>query len=151
VPARAAAVSGVGQVPVPVAIGGVAFLAESRVVVKAGCVYLLEAVRPLERLNDGPRAFGTDRIADPAVAPSDTCEHQVPLRWIAVVFEGLAVLPAPAPPAGRELAWRHDLDSRRDLTADRAHRFGQDSDSHEPSIAGRAVAAFAETELPREP
>jgi hypothetical protein len=137
---RAAAVSGVGQVPVPVAVGGVTFLAESRVVVKAGGVYLLEAVRPLERLNDGLCALGTDRIADPAVASGDTREHQVPLRGVAVLFEGLAVLPAPASPASRELARRHDLDPCRDLTTDRAHRLGQDSDSHESSIAGRALA-----------
>jgi hypothetical protein len=144
VPVRAAPISGVGQVPVPVAVGRVTFPAESCVVVEASRVYLLEAVRSPERLDDGLGSVGADGIADPAVAADDTCEHQVPLRRIAVLFEGLAVLAAPAAPAGRKLARRHDLDARRDLTADRARRFRQDSDSHESSIAGGAVAAIAD-------
>src|ERR1700685_3446166 len=60
---RAAAVSSVGQVPVPVAVGGVAGLAESRVVVEASGVYLLEAVRAPERIDNELRAVGADRIA----------------------------------------------------------------------------------------
>jgi hypothetical protein len=127
---RAAAVSGVGQMPVPVAVGGIALLAESRVVVQAGPVDLLEAVRSPERLEDGLRAVGADRITDPAVTAGDTCEHQVPLRRIAVLLEGPLVLAAPAPPACRKLAGRHDFNPRRDLTADRAQWFRQDSDSH---------------------
>ena len=59
---RATAVSGVRQMPVPVAVRGVALLAESRVVVQASRVDLLEAVRPPECLEDGLRAFGADRI-----------------------------------------------------------------------------------------
>ncbi len=62
---RATAASGVGQMPVPVTVGGVALLAESRVVVQASRVHLLEAVRPPERLDDDLRAVGADRIADP--------------------------------------------------------------------------------------
>lgn len=127
---RAAAVTGVGQMPVPVTVGGVAVLAESRVVVQASRVHLLEAVRPPERLDDDLRAVGADRIADPAVTAGDACEHQVPLRRVAVLLEGLAVLTAPAPPAGRKLAGRDDLDPRRYLTAGRAQRFRQDPGSH---------------------
>jgi hypothetical protein len=127
---RATAVSGVRQMPVPVAVRGVALLAESRVVVQASRVDLLEAVRSPECLEDGLRAVGTDRITDPAITAGDTCEHQVPLRRIAVLLEGPLVLAAPAPPAGWELAGRHDFDPRRDLTADRAQRFRQDPDSH---------------------
>jgi len=61
---RAMAVSGAGQMPVPVTVGGVALLAETRVVVQACRMYLLEAVRPPERLDDDLRAVGADRIAD---------------------------------------------------------------------------------------
>lgn len=117
---RATAVSGVGQMPVPVTVGGVALLAEARVVVQVSRVHLLEAVRPPERLDDDLRPVGANRVADPAVTAGDTCEYQVPLRRIAVLLEGLAVLAAPAPPAGWKLAGRHDLDPRCDLTADRA-------------------------------
>jgi hypothetical protein len=126
----ATAVSGARQMPVPVTVGGVAFPAESRVVVQASGVYLLEAVRPPECIDDDLRAVGADGIADPAVADGDTCEYQVPLRWIAVLLEGLAVLTAPPPPAGRKLAGRHDLDLGRDLAAGRAEWFRQDPDSH---------------------
>jgi len=45
-------------------------------------------------------------------------------------LEGLGVLTAPATPAGRKLAGRHHLDSRRDVTAGRTQRFRQDPDSH---------------------
>jgi hypothetical protein len=127
---RAPAVSGVGQMPVPVTVGGVALLAESRVVVKASRVHLPETVRSPERLEDGLRAVGADRIADPAVTAGDTCEHQVPLRRIAVLLEGLAVLAAPAPPAGRKLAGGTTSTRAGDLTAGRAQRFRQDPDSH---------------------
>jgi hypothetical protein len=127
---RAPAVSDVGQMPVPVTVGGVALLAESRVVVQPSRVHLLEAVRPAERLDDDLCAVGADRIANPAVTADDTCEHQVPLRRIAVLLEGLAMLSAPAPPAGRNLAGRYHLHARRDLTARRAQRFREDSDSH---------------------
>ncbi len=127
---RAMSVSGAGQMPVPVTVGGVALLAESRVVVQASRVHLLETVRPPERLDDDLRAVGADRIADPAVTAGDTCEHQVPLRRIAVLLEGLAVLTAPAAPPGRQLTWRHHLDPRGDLAAGRAQRFRQDPDSH---------------------
>jgi len=127
---RAPAVSGVGQMPVPVTVGGVALLAESRVVVQASRVHLPEAVRPAERLDDDLRTVGADRIAGPAVTAGDTCEHQVPLRRIAVLLEGLAVLTAPAPPARRKLTGRHHLDPRRHFTADRAQRLRQDPDNH---------------------
>ncbi len=150
---RAAAVSGVGQMPVPVTVGGVAWLAESRVVVQASRVHLLEAVRPPERLDDGLRAVGADRIADCAVAAGDTREHQVPLRRIAVLLEGLAVLTAPAPPAGGKLAGRHHLDPRRDLTTDRARRFRKDPDSHatnyrRPRYRGRGADRPGRSSLP---
>jgi hypothetical protein len=127
---RAMAVSSTGQMPVPVTVSGVALLAESRVVIQASRVHLLEPVRPPERLNDDLRTVGADRIADPAVTAGDASEHQVPLRRVAVLLEGLAVLTAPATPAGRQLAGRHHLDPPSDLTAGRAQRFRQDSDSH---------------------
>jgi hypothetical protein len=127
---RATAVPGVGQMPVPVTVSGIALLAESGVVVQASGVHLLEAVRPPERLDDGLRAVCAHLIANPAVIRGNTGEHQVPVRRIALLLERLAVLTAPAPPAGRKLARRHHLDPRSHFTARRAQRFRQDPDSH---------------------
>src|ERR1700722_14037070 len=97
--------------PVPVAVGGVALLAEPGVVVQARRVHLRKAVRPTERLDQGLRAVGADRVPEPAVAAGDTFEDQIPLRGVAVLLEVLEVLAVPARPVGGTLAGRYDLDS----------------------------------------
>jgi hypothetical protein len=80
--AGAGAVSGLGYVPVPVAVRGVAAGAESGVVVEPGGVHLGEAQGRLERRGDLPGPGGVDEVAV-AVPCCGAGDQEVPLPGLA--------------------------------------------------------------------
>jgi hypothetical protein len=85
-PAMAAgtiAVPRLGHVPVLVAVGGVAVLAEPCIVLEPGRVDLGEAERRPERLGDSSGAAGVDGVTV-AVGGGDAFEPQIPLSWLAL-------------------------------------------------------------------
>ena len=74
--------------PVVVAVGGIAVLAESRVVVEAGRVDLGVGQRRAERLGDPASPAGLDRVAV-AVLGDDALEQQVPPSWLASLLDAV--------------------------------------------------------------
>ena len=74
------------DVPVVVAVGGVAVLAESRVVVEPGGMDLGEAQGRPERLGDVPGLAGVEGIAV-AVVGGDAFEQQPPLSGLALPLD----------------------------------------------------------------
>lgn len=87
VPVGAVAVSGVGQVPVLVAVRDFAVWAESCIVVEPGRVDLGEAQGRAERPGDLSGAAGIDG-ASVAVARAHAFDQEVPLSWLGSPQEG---------------------------------------------------------------
>lgn len=106
----AVAVSGLRDVPVVVAVGGVAVLAEARVVVEPGGVDLGEAQGRPERLGDVPGLAGVDGVAV-AVVGGDAFEKQPPLSWLALPLDAGPDGDGPLFPLGGELAGSDELDA----------------------------------------
>jgi hypothetical protein len=76
-------VAALGHVPVAVAVGSVAVLAESCIVVESGGVDLGEAQGRPERLGDPPGTAGVDGAAVTVVG-NDALEQQIPQFWLAL-------------------------------------------------------------------
>jgi hypothetical protein len=94
----------VGDLPVPVAVRGVAVAAESGVVVEPGGMDLGVGPRLAERLGDPPGPAGVNGISAPAVPGGDSLEQQVPPFGVAAALEGVAAFVVPLVPAGRAAA-----------------------------------------------
>ena len=93
-----------------VAVGGVAVLAKSCIVVEPGCVDLGEAQGRPERLGDPPGAAGVDGVAV-AVVSGDALDQEVPLSWLASPQDVALHGAGPLLPLGGQLAGGHELDA----------------------------------------
>jgi hypothetical protein len=71
-----------------VAVGDLAVLAESCVVVEPGCADLGEARGRPERVGDLPGAAGVDGFAV-AVVSGGALKQEVPLSWLASLWRGV--------------------------------------------------------------
>src|SRR5208282_6055818 len=98
-------------VPVPVAIRGVAVLAESCIVIEAGAVDLGEGQRRPERLGDPAGLAGVDGVAV-AVAGSDAFEQQVPLSRLALPLDAVLHGTGPLLPLAGQASGGDELDAR---------------------------------------
>jgi hypothetical protein len=87
VAAGAVTVTALGHVPVVVAVGGIAGLAESCIVVESGGVDLGEGQGRPERLEYLLGPAGVDGVAV-AVFGSDALEDEMPVSWLTVQQEG---------------------------------------------------------------
>jgi len=92
-----------------VAIGGIAVLAEPRIVVEPGRADLGEAQRRPERPGDPAGPAGLDGVAV-AVAGRDPVKQQIPLSGLAVQ-EGVPYRAGPPLLLGGEPSGRHQLDT----------------------------------------
>ena len=110
VAAGAVAAAAVGHVPVSVAVGGVAVLAESCIVVEPGRVDLGEPQGRPERLGDLAGPAGVDGVAV-AVVGCDALEQQVPLSWLALPRDAGLYGAGPLLPFGGYLSWGYELDA----------------------------------------
>lgn len=110
--AGAVTVAALGHMPVVVAVGSVAVLAESCVVVEPGGVDLGEGQgRPEGR--DDPLCPAGAYVVAVAVLGSDALEDEIPLSWLAIQQEGAPHGAGPPLPLGAELSRRHEFDARR--------------------------------------
>lgn len=87
--------------PVLVAVGGVAVLAEACVVVEPGGVDLGEGQGRPERLGDLLRPAGFYGVATVSVLHSDAFEDEMPSVWLAVQQEEVLPLAVPLLPSRR--------------------------------------------------
>ena len=106
----AVAVSGVGWVPVLVAVGDFAVGAESCVVVEPGGADLGEAQRRPERPGDPPGEAGVDGAAV-AGASGGVLAQEVPLSWLGSPQEAASRSPGRLVPSGGQLAGGQELDA----------------------------------------
>ena len=109
-PVGAVTVSGVGHMPVLAAVGGVAVLAESCIVVEPGCVDLGEAKGRPERLGDPPGAAGVDGIAV-AVVGGDALDQKVPLSRLALPPDAVLHGAGPLLPLGGQASRGDEFDA----------------------------------------
>jgi hypothetical protein len=97
------------HVPVLVAVGRVAVLAESRVVVEPGDVDLGEGQERAERFGDPLRPAGIYEVAV-AVVGGDALEDEIPLSWLPIQQEGALHRAGPLPfggyVSGVKASWR---------------------------------------------
>src|SRR5690242_17972892 len=116
---------GLGYVPVPVAVRGVAAGAESGVVAEPGLVDLGEAQRGLERYGDLPGPGGVDEVAV-AVPCCGAGDQEVPLPGLAVADDAGLHGAGPLVPLGRQRSGGDELDAGRGCSAGRARRGNHD-------------------------
>ena len=93
-----------------VAVGGVAVLAESCIVVEPGRVDLGEAQGRPERLGDPPGPAGVDGVAV-AVVSGDALDQEIPLSWLALPQDAVLHGAGPLLPLGGQVAGGHELDA----------------------------------------
>jgi hypothetical protein len=129
VAAGAGALSGLGYVPVPVAVRSVAAGAESGVVVEPGLVDLGEAQGRLERPGDLPGPGGVDEVAV-AVPGGGAGDQEVPLLGLAVADDAGLHGAGPLVPLGGQLSGGDELDAGAGGSAGRARHGDHDRLSH---------------------
>src|ERR1700722_6103319 len=110
VTAGAGDVATLGYVPVTGAVGSVAVLAESCVVVEPGRVDLAEAQGRPKCLGDQAGSAGVDGVAV-AVAGCDPLEKQIPLPGLASPHDAVLDGAGPLLPLGGQLSRGHEFDA----------------------------------------
>ena len=95
----------------PVAVRGVAVLAESRVVVEPGIADLGEGQRRPERDGDLPGPAGVYRVADVPVLGSNALDEEEPSFRLAVPQEGAPPPGIPVLSLGGEFSGRYQFDA----------------------------------------
>ncbi len=108
--AGAVAVAAAGYLPVVVAVGCVAVLAESCVVVQPGRVDLAEVQGRAERLGDPAGPAGVDGVAV-AVFGGDAFEQQVPLSGLTLPLDAVLHGAGPLPLVGGQVSGGDELDA----------------------------------------
>ncbi len=107
VAAGTVAVAAFRHMPVAVAVGSVAVLAESGIVVEPGGVDLGEGQGRPERLSDLLRPAGIDGITHVPVLGSDALDDEMPSFWLTMQEKEALPPTVPPLPLRWELSRRH--------------------------------------------